>query len=205
MSVSVPQLRNIVVHLKVPLDEEVGRNLSEFKKLGQRARKRGGGGDRLNFFVRKEEGQSFTVFPKSGDVIITGISRPEEARRAFRTLSRRTGRDVSYLLKLPRKLTNSTYSGTVGGYPSLSSPGGSASACEVLAAYEKSKRGRADASVSVSFRSQFFPGARVRFAGLGTVNLFNNGKYVMVGVRDPRNARVLREKLCAIMRTSLTT
>jgi hypothetical protein len=57
----------------------------------------------------------------------------------------------------------------------------------------------------ISFRSQVFPGVRVKLADIkGTVNVFNNGKYVLVGVRSRQEAEALRAALCAIMRQSWT-
>ena len=100
-------------------------------------------------------------------------------------------------------MVNSTYSGKVHG---LEDHGNSA--CSLVARYaaaaddgqqhqEKEKRRK----VSVNFRSQSFPAVRIRFgeAAAGTVNLFNNGSYVLVGVKGQEEADKSYDELCALM------
>ena len=83
------------------------------------------------------------------------------------------------------------------------------SACRALARFKKEQiKNSEQRKISVSFRSQFFPGARIRWKGEkceGTVNLFNNGKYVIVGVKKEERAQILYHQLCAIMKTYWTT
>ncbi len=59
--------------------------------------------------------------------------------------------------------------------------------------------------VQVSFRLQCFPGARLRWRSpRGTINLFRNGRYVMIGVVCPEAAQLLHGRLSTLARTPAT-
>lgn len=191
MQVSPPQLKNVVIQLRVSLNDELALRLANLREEKEQQCKR----RKLNFFNFKEEGFAFTVFPSSGDVIITGLKEVVKIYNALRCLSYLIHVPYHMMVQTPWKITNSTYSGTV------KTQEGNTSVCQTLARYKENLCGNGE-DVNVSFRSQFFPGARVRFSKLGTVNLFNNGKYVFVGVKTPEDAEALRDKLCVIMQTS---
>ncbi len=173
---------------------------------------------RRNFECVKIGGFSYTIFPASGCVVVTGISsldRVEAALSVFRASARLEEAAGERLL--PHSIVNSTYSGTVhcGGRRE----GRSVSVCEAVASVFGLERGGHDAwrrpaeydpgqRWYVSFRSQFFPGLCLRrreTSGGGTVNLFNNGRYVLVGVRSQKQAEDLTEELCALMKRCWTT
>ena len=219
MEVSPPRQTNAVVHFRLPPDSHPPADLRALRREREEERGRGGGGgwrkrsgrsrragvhpSRLNFFVLRDGRRSFTVFPSSGDAIVTGVrdaSQAAEALRRFSTevLAAPPPRDP--WREWSARVVNGTYSGTVSG--------GEGSPCQALDRYRRDPRPPPDLppdEVTVSFRSQFFPGARVRRRGAGTINLFNNGKYVLVGVRDGESAERLRRTLCALMTTYWTT
>lgn len=150
---------------------------------------------RFNFYVVKDgENRSFTVFPVSGNVICTGVKMAKYVPEALASFCRLTSVGEDGLSEW--EVVNSTYLGKIlcinEGVP----------ACRMMALYKKLEAGR---DVSIAFRSQFFPGVRIRWTGLGTINLFNNGKYVLVGVKTDASAKILYEKLCAITRKYWTT
>jgi hypothetical protein len=51
-----------------------------------------------------------------------------------------------------------------------------------------------------SFRPHYFPGVTIKTLTSGTITLFNNGKYHIVGVTCKEKAKLLHRKLCAIIR-----
>ena len=224
--VSVPVRRNLVVHFRVaPLAR---LSPSQVRAVAAPPGSRWCG----NFYVAAAAagGASYTVFPASGHVIATGLGGEEEdARRAVvraledfaalvpnpagrhaERLRRRHGPEAWWRAWRPR-VVNGTYSGAVtcdGVLPEgLRPEGGGFPACRALAhhwrtapAGDEDKRG-----LAVSFRTQFFPGVRLRWSGGATANLFNNGKYVLVGVRRRAQALEAHRRLRALMRTSWTS
>jgi hypothetical protein len=178
---------------------------------------------------------SFTIFPDSLDLIATGVSAEGGGSRLrIRVLKelvcfaadmnvgwvRRRACEVAILSgvceKIPLRVTNSTYAGQVI-CGDLARDQTSMSL--VLSRYVAMERADQKGNVQrqqqqqqqqldqqISFRSQVFPGVRVKIPNVrGTINVFNNGKYVLVGVRSRQEAEALREALCAIMRQSWTT
>lgn len=250
--VTVPRVKNVVVHFKVRAseawktrryEEEVRARVEEDrrrdetsetlwrergksrewirKRLTARRRaegrhhRRGRGGTSGNFFTFRLEGGklSFTVFPASGNGIVTGIARPRNRWRALVAFGAELGLLKGWLEWA--KIVNSTYAGgvewrNVPGQEEeeAADKGGQrrrVSACRALVEFHKANvSGPASEEykkdVSVSFRSQFFPGARIRWRGIGTVNLFNNGNYVIVGVKNATEARRLYARVCAIIK-----
>lgn len=191
-----------------------------------------------NFFVFSSLGISYTVFPSSLDVIATGINTSDQIPlvRARMIKNFIHGFPLPHLISKKEekclfnaysngamKIINSTYSGHV--------------FCEDL------RRGTSILShvlhklvnvsshlncyVSVHFRSQVFPGVRLRFqqkqersnsssnntvdkccknsGWKGTVNVFNNGNYVLIGVRSKKEAEFIHSTLCALMKQYWTT
>ena len=154
---------------------------------------------RKNFYVFGHRSLSFTVFPKSGHVIVTGVRDHCMVESVLRRLAHALHLPAEEV-RLGAKVVNSTFDGHI----CCEWEGGSA--CQALARFKRSPEGELHKrDVQVSFRSQFFPGARVRYKDLGTINLFNNGKYILVGVKRGELAQVLHRELCAIMRTYWTT
>lgn len=154
---------------------------------------------RCNFYVLGDQRPTFIVFPKSGSVVATGLKSPREVREAVEAFA--------YLMSLPKEevvegggepeVINSTYSGSVISVPS----GGSVyQALHQHRERECERHGGRDykGRASITFRSQFFPGARIKWNDApGTVTCFNNGKFVIVGVREEREARCLHQRLNA--------
>lgn len=209
--ISEPQQRNVVFLFRVGPEQrkvlqpppgalygETPAYLQEFACCSERSRRRRG--RQSNFYVFKLVPFSYTVFPSSGNVIATGIRSDELIPRAIRTFSDATGisrRKVG----LGGRIVNSTHVGEIecGELPRIS-------ACRVLARFKaEASDAEMECVASISFRSQFFPGARIRWSCGGTTNLFNNGKYVQVGVRNRVHARRLHAQLCAIMASYWTT
>ncbi len=158
-----------------------------------------------NFYlVRREGGLSFTVFPSSGRVTATGIGGEADVEACldkFCPASQRVGGGCGW------RVVNRTYSGSV-----LCASGRPTGVCQALELYRRRllqqeadnplpellRGGRSLAEIN--FRSQFFPSARLRWKGEGTLNLFNNGRFVIVGATEPLRAELLALRLDAIMR-----
>ena len=233
--VSQPRLRNLVLHLRVgevhrealrqppsfllryirPEGKHESRQRRRTRRLEKRRRLQGleevrtapppprvtGDLPRMkkNFYVFGHRSLSFTVFPKSGHVIVTGVRDHCAVDSVLRRFSRALRLPVEEVRR-SAKVVNSTFDGHI----CCEWEGGSA--CQALARFKRSSAGELHKrDVQVSFRSQFFPGARVRYKDLGTVNLFNNGKYILVGVKEGERAQTLHREICAIMRTYWTT
>ncbi len=207
---SSPKLKNIVVLFRVPQDqrERLSRAGLEKKKYDA---------SRRNFYVLKHarhssaeswaEGRgsrrrrhtlSFIVFPTSGSVIATGVRSPIDAISALALFSSLTG--VERPSTWSRRVVNSTY---VGDIACCQPP---ISAHRSLSCYKRTQE-EEEEEVNISFRPQFFPGGLIRWraAKHGSVNLFNNGKYVIVGVRKEKEAVWLCQKLSALIKTHWTT
>lgn len=164
-------------------------------------------GKRLNFFVLKRRRRSFTVFPEGGTVVLTGVREFDRLPGVLRDFAGALG------LSSPRKrangwrmkVINGTYTGRLN--PTLSRPLGAVS--RRLSRYATARSEMENRGVlpfdwpSVAFRSQFFPGVRLRWnaeSGGGTANVFNNGNFVLVGVTRRDRAKNISEKICAIIR-----
>jgi hypothetical protein len=171
-------------------------------------------GEGRNFFVLaadsgKANGERyvFTVFPASGSVVATGLrsfpswfdpEKPaDEAPEVIRTFSELTGIPSSEIHGL--RVTNSTWSGSL--RPHGATPESLGSVMRVISDYSRSMSGgELSGLVSIDFRSQFFPGVRLQLGGVrGTINLFNNGSFVIVGARRASEAMVHLRWLAAIM------
>ncbi len=173
---------------------------SSRRRRGRGAGDRGGGGrGTRNFYVFETSGFSFIVFPVSGSVIGTGLSDRGQIREALAAFAEATGMPENEV-GVDGRVINSTYSGRVEcACPNMS-------ACQALSEFKKSATDApVHKNVTVSFRSQFFPGVRLRWSDLGTVCLFNNGKYILVGVKREEDACSLRDRLAAIMSKYWTT
>ncbi len=230
MEVSLPAVRNVVVHfvvvgaadnLQSPHSSEHISPFVKDKKTRSRVVEEGGGkqsqqprrpgrkrkrairlneGGGKNFYVvKKDHGYSYTVFPKSGDVIATGVKDYDQIEPAVRYFERL----FETAVVRPWKVVNSTHVGRIE-LPS------SSSACRLLAEYDRRQRERVDDDdddIRVTFKSDFFPGAHVKTStkGGGSANVFNNGNYVLVGIQDRDDVARWRERLSAIMNASSTT
>ena len=220
-----PRMTNIVVHFKVVgaskqklrtaanrppppgVDKEVAR--------GEEIRQRG------NFYIVKEREQTppeddfrptFTVFPSSGNVTVTGIRHTNHLNRAFDRFA--------HMLDLCRsevgtshRLVNSTYKGVLkcdddprARYRHF---------CLMLARYRKDVTRKFEKATDeamrkgdlrplkqnprVTFNKEFFPGVRIRYDKVGTISLFKSGNYVLVGVTDTSGVRFLLRQLCRLL------
>ena len=210
--ISPPDIQNLVVHFRLPKED--------LPLLLRMPTARGFLKSSRNFYVhrspstgttttaaaavtkggerKKRKAISFTVFPKRGSVIATGVGKESEIVDAIKTFARDSGAGVCTPPdEWERRTVNSTYVGRiineVGIYRTLS------------AIRERIKE-QNDTSISLQFRSQFFPGILIKWSGArGSVNVFDNGHYVVVGVRSDAEANILFEQLCALMRESRTT
>lgn len=202
--VSEPELANIVIFFRVK--ENCRRKLRRL--CSSRWVYKSG----KNFdCVRLGEGGrsvTYTIFPESCCVVATGIRREKRIKSALRRFRVAAALDRSRgEILLPHTVTNSTYSGIV--ECSGKKEGREVSVCQAVSELYFGEEGgweaEDDERWSIGFRSQFFPGLRLRWRGGGTVNLFNNGKYVLVGVRSREQANRLAAELCALMRRCWTT
>ena len=158
-----------------------------------------------------------TLFPTSLDLIVMGLRTGGPARRIRFQVFARLLRSPHFLACLPTRtecvslmageseeeggvalrVTNSTYSGQI--YCSDLAAGRTTLSL-VLSSFQSAGL---PSGYKLSFRSQVFPGMclRIRTEELrGTVNIFNNGKYVILGVTKEEEAEKLSTQLCAIMR-----
>ena len=171
-------------------------------------------GEGRNFFVLAADGVEerfvYTIFPASGCVVATGLRRfprflPSSCARmlcplpdVLKTFCNLTGVRPENIWDV--RVTNSTWSGSLrpNGEEDKEALG---SVMEMLSRYSRfmSQGREEEESVSIDFRSQFFPGARLQRAGVtGVINLFNNGSFVIVGVRNETQAERLLNWLAAI-------
>ncbi len=216
-------LQNCVVHFQIERDlckrvvnrVEGGGKDCMVKKCG-------------NFYVirwrtknQRRRRPSFTFFPASGHVIGTGIIGGEDQFPIALETFARTGGIWSHVFTFSQqqqeqpwwrrwkpRVVNSTYTGWLRGgdgktyacktlaenFRAAAAATAAAAAAAAPVGVDKDKR-----RVQVSFRSQFFPGARIHWRDLGTINLFNNGKYVIVGVKNEHEALQARERLCHLL------
>ena len=221
----LPELKNLVLHFRVPLRERE-------KLVGLGEEKSGYDSSRRNFYVLKFDREStvrgwsdppptsrrrsrqrhvvsFIVFPCSGSVITTGVRSSADGLSAIALFSSLI--DGVAPATWPRKVVNSTYVGKI----SCRDGRSAISTHRSLARFKSrqrqqqqrlQRRAEDKSDVSISFRPQFFPGGLIRWNDApGSVNLFNNGKYVVVGVRKEREARLLCRRLSALIRTHWTT
>ena len=214
--VSVPKLQNVVIHFHLKRSEEERDKVQiALETLHGRARekKRRRRADRqpakTNFFIFRVGSVSFTVFTSTANVIATGIRTKENidpAVQTFASLLRDVWREKNISADLafsPPVVVNSTYSGTI------CCPDNVKSTCQLLYLWQQEAKKDpqlAQDNVSLNFRSQFFPSVRVRWSGSrGTINVFNNGKFTLVGVRSDEEAKVAHQRICAIIAKCLTT
>ncbi len=205
-----PAVQNVVVNFRLrPSERDRLLDSAEGRELRRSGR---------NFYVTKvrqhtlvddwrrgrerERGLlSFTVFPKSGSVIATGVRRPSEVPAALAAFAARLlpGGADDGPSSWRRRVVNSTYVGRITCSNRISTH-------RALARYKRPGATAKESDVSVSFRSHFFPGGLIKWKGLrGSVNLFNNGRYVIVGAARQSDVRHLHRRLCALMRDSSTT
>jgi TATA-box binding protein (TBP) (component of TFIID and TFIIIB) len=195
--ISEPSLKNVVVCFKVPACKRGGiRWLLVLRSRKDRHSRR-------NHFLfrptgvagpKGNRGLAFTVFPDGGSVIGTGIKNYEGVQPALDEFAFALGglchsRPESW----QRRVVNSTYSGGIICCEKR------VSTCRTLARYDKEGERESKKGVSLFFRPQFFPGVLVRVLGQGSLNVFNNGRYVLIGVKRRRNAKKLYTRLCALM------
>ena len=170
-------------------------------------------GEGRNFFVLAADGAEerfvYTVFPASGCVVATGLRHfprflPSPCAEklcplpdVLKTFCNLTGLLPENIWDV--RVTNSTWSGNL--RPADGDKETLGSVMEMLHRYSRlmSRGGKEEQNVSIDFRSQFFPGARLQRAELtGVINLFNNGSFVLVGVRNETQAEKLLDWLAAI-------
>jgi len=173
-------------------------------------------GEGRNFFVLaadspKANGERyvFTIFPASGSVVATGlrafpsglpartVDEMDTLPDVLKTFNELTGIPPTEIREL--KVTNSTWSGSL--RPKDVTPEELGSVMRVISDYSQLTGGKDGSEMfSVDFRSQFFPGVRMQHTGMaGTINLFNNGSFVIVGVRKASEAVMHLRWLAAIM------
>ena len=157
---------------------------------------------------------TFTVFPMSGSVIVTGLREVSAIPTAVTWFVRHvagvrvpdTAAAAAHLFRrLGGRVVNSTHAGAV------TCVSERISTCRTVARFKEASDAAALAGgykgrVRVSFRSQFFPGVLIRWSDApGTLTLFNNGNYILVGVKKRSEVRELYDRLCALTATYWTT
>lgn len=202
--VSVPTVKNLVIHfnvgkMNIPLltskpgsHEPSDRLRAHLRQPRKRRRIRR---SVTNFYVVGVSGHSYTVFPGSGNIIATGIQSYSHILPTVRDFTNLSCLDKSSDCVRSIKVVNSTYVGRV----ECIIPG--VSACHALEKYKRDPEVQQNPqSITITFRSQYFPGARIKWNNIGTVNLFNNGKFVIVGANSSSVIRCLHQKLSAVMK-----
>lgn len=196
--VTKPDVKNIVIHFK--FNDRKRKYIKRLRiyvegKKGEKHHRQNHG----NFICVKENGVSFTIFPHSGNVIATGIKERSSilpiVKKFLATI--KLNKTLSCLSIL--RITNSTYSGSI----VCSSLDNEHLTVSEALSYFIENVDKNDIILNewdVSFRSQFFPGIRIRHINGGTINLFNNGKFVLVGVKSRKRVRHLTNQLCVFMK-----
>lgn len=143
------------------------------------------------------------MFPDTGHINVSNVPHEGEIELALDYLAEAADLCLECTKKAPRRIVNSTFVGSV----SLPNTRPSTLVYRTLSLYAKGGREAEQRhGARVNRRSQFFPGVRIKWERLpGTVQLFNTGRYVIVGVRGREEALRLRTKLCALMREFSTT
>ena len=217
--VSVPCKSNQVVHFKlsriirsahlphdlparleqIPPEEQPPPQQRQRQRPPQQAK---GARAKKNFSVLCRGKYTYTVFERSGDVIFNGSRTGEELEEGLRLLCELTGHRVEPTRKTAR-VVNGTYSGRIE-CVDLQQRGASVMRC--LSDFCKSGGSSGEnAHVEINFREQFFPGARMRNRQLqGTINVFNNGSYVIIGAKSDEEAEKQRQWLTAVISASWT-
>jgi TATA-box binding protein (TBP) (component of TFIID and TFIIIB) len=207
-----PELQNLVVFFKLPSSVEKKKllNISPAINFAENPR---------NFYVfrldlhtgelkerKKHKGQqkgvkkglSFTVFPKSGSVIATGLNSHLQIEPALKHFAHFINTSGSANWK--KTIVNSTYAGKT-----ICCDG------EIISMYRiffSAKKELDDVkTLSLSFRSHFFPGILIKWNEIkGSVNVFDNGCYVIVGTDGSQHqVNSIYAQLCALIRTYWTT
>ena len=172
-----------------------------------------------NFYTVKSKeyrNVSFIIFPYSGNVIVTGIRDEKGIHDVLLNAAELFGyRTLTEMCRSTPTVINSTWCGEVVCY-FYSIPAGKTRlgwnnkllpkkyVMSVISRYSHANMNNAD--LVCNPRSSFFPGVKLRHQKLrGTINLFNSGKYVLVGVRNKREASKLHAWLSAIMKKFWTT
>ncbi len=214
--VTKPEVKNIVVHFR--LSPRKKKYLKRLKKFVKKLKEGKNNNTNVvcknvfsgNFVCIKLNGISFTIFPLSGNVIGTGIKRKSHIFKCVNMFLDAIGLrgGIERTLNILR-ITNSTYSGSI---ECVCLDSEQITVCQALSHLQDYDTGEKNSIIDdggddeylkewdVSFRSQFFPGIRIRHICGGTINLFNNGKFVVVGVRSRRKVRQLTKKLCVFMK-----
>ena len=154
-----------------------------------------------NFVVLKVVPQNkltFTVFPKSGHVNVSGVRNFDRIADALSIFNELFGCAVT-----TRQIAvdNSTSSGSF--------------SCCLPRPFQASKldilglKGHFDSELpeggSFSLRADHFPGCVLKVPGYNSVILFANCKYVIVGAKGRRDILQTREKACALIRHAYQT
>ena len=201
--ISPPEVKNLVIHFKV----KGNCSLQRLKKTMQERQTECSTSQKKNFCCFKQDGFSYTVFPASGNIICTGIKNWRTLVPALRSfVSSMKLQSIHSSLGCVR-VANSTFSGRIECLD-LHKPVGGISVCQAITQFMKLYQDQEKEYLkewNISFRSQFFPGIRVRHTSLGTVNLFNNGKYILIGVKSQDDAVKLIQALCVFIMKCWTT
>jgi TATA-box binding protein (TBP) (component of TFIID and TFIIIB) len=217
-----PVLKNIVVLFKLTAkDKEANVDAVRHTLRLMRAwyaKKPKAGARPNNFFCVQWCTFNYTVFPSTGSVVATGIKREGDVAEATSALCRLFERvaasssdgPVPLVTSAPR-VTNSTRTGSVQTCPQAKNQ---VSTCQRLHEWReaiKAKRERgetisAEENANLQFRPHFFPGVRITWPdAVGTLTLFNNGKFVIVGTTNSEQADTVHRRLCAIISKFWTT
>ena len=181
--------RNFYV-LSIPLEEEDRRDRDQ-RRRGKRARSSRGSSSEL----------VYTVFPRAGSVVVTGCRElydddhlhhgDDERPLPLRLFAEKLDLDPALLYGV--RVVNSTWSGRIPEADRLGPIMRILRRCWDVVEL-------ADPLVTISFRTQFFPSARVQFGLMrGVINVFNNGNLVIVGVKGRRDMTRLLARFAALI------
>ena len=176
--------RNFYV-LSIPLEDRDQRGVRQ--RRGKRA---GRGSSEL----------VYTVFPRAGSVVVTGcrelyddhhLHGDNERPLPLRLFAEKLDLDPALLYGV--RVVNSTWSGRIPEADRLGPIMRILRRCWDVVEL-------ADPLVTISFRTQFFPSARVQFGLMrGVINVFNNGNLVIVGVKGRRDMTRLLARFAALI------
>lgn len=207
---SHPKVKNIVFNFKLKTSEKWKLSrprttlVKDIKKpIGK------------NFIVLRKNEYTYIIFINKNSsnppyVILTGVPVLNQLTLAIRTFTQAFR--IKSIKISPPFVTNSTYAGrfvSCNQYEAKKREGNKPiiSLCGLLRKYKKQPL-NTFSDLVIQFKSPFFPGVCIKSLPnhkSGTITVFNNGNYHIVGVREEFKALLLFNKLCAIIQHTTKT
>ena len=178
-SVSCPKITNVKCHFKLKSCNDRLKSLCETagKKVGKKFH---------NFYVLRQQGLVFVVFPSGGHINVSGIkglgSEVQQAKKVFCDLI------SAHEQENPVVIDNITAVCSINSSPVN------------LVKLKEKVEGRTKKKTTVSLRPYSFPSAVLRTKNSPTLQVFSSGKVVIVGGRSREEIQLASKKLCALIR-----